>query len=84
VTYDLQDFSYLTRIHYYAKSDEIWAEHESEYLALLRSLQKRLLTLIVFLSRLHPLPHSFTRIHHQSQRSLSNEMVIERRIDRIL
>lgn len=29
-TYQLDDFSYLTRIHYYAKSDEIWAEHESE------------------------------------------------------
>ncbi|CEQ42814.1 SPOSA6832_04690, partial [Sporobolomyces salmonicolor] len=28
-TYELDDFAYLTRIHYYAKSDEIWAEHES-------------------------------------------------------
>lgn len=29
-TYPLDDFAYLTRIHYYAPSDEIWAEHESE------------------------------------------------------
>ena len=28
--YELDEFAYLTRIHYYAKSDEIWAEHESE------------------------------------------------------
>lgn len=27
--YSLDDFAYLTRIHYYAPSDEIWAEHES-------------------------------------------------------
>jgi isopentenyldiphosphate isomerase len=29
ITYNLDDFAYLTRIHYYAASDEIWAEHES-------------------------------------------------------
>lgn len=28
-TYALDDFAYLTRIHYYAPSDDIWAEHES-------------------------------------------------------
>ena len=27
--YTLDDLVYLTRIHYYAKSDEVWAEHES-------------------------------------------------------
>lgn len=35
-TYELDEFAYLTRIHYYAKSDEVWAEHESELMALLR------------------------------------------------
>ncbi|GAA5982451.1 hypothetical protein JCM5350_000416 [Sporobolomyces pararoseus] len=34
-TYELDDFSYLTRIHYYAKSDEIWAEHEIDYILFL-------------------------------------------------
>ncbi|GAA5949013.1 hypothetical protein JCM3765_003983 [Sporobolomyces pararoseus] len=34
-TYELSDFSYLTRIHYYAKSDEIWAEHEIDYILFL-------------------------------------------------
>lgn len=29
--YELDEFAYLTRIHYYAPSDEIWAEHESEF-----------------------------------------------------
>ncbi|GAA5887671.1 hypothetical protein JCM16303_003721 [Sporobolomyces ruberrimus] len=33
--YTHQDFSYLTRIHYYAKSDEIWAEHEIDYILFL-------------------------------------------------
>jgi isopentenyldiphosphate isomerase len=28
--FELDEFAYLTRIHYYAPSDEIWAEHESE------------------------------------------------------
>lgn len=27
--YGLDDFAYLTRIHYYAESDSVWAEHES-------------------------------------------------------
>ncbi|BGP25640.1 isopentenyl-diphosphate delta-isomerase [Rhodotorula toruloides] len=31
-TYPLDDFAYLTRIHYYAPSDEIWAEHEIDYI----------------------------------------------------
>lgn len=30
-TYGLDEFAYLTRIHYYATSDEVWAEHESEW-----------------------------------------------------
>ncbi|GAA5890108.1 hypothetical protein JCM6882_009228 [Rhodosporidiobolus microsporus] len=30
--YPLDDFAYLTRIHYYAPSDEIWAEHEIDYI----------------------------------------------------
>ncbi|GAA6062598.1 hypothetical protein JCM10212_004893 [Sporobolomyces blumeae] len=34
-TYSLDDFAYLTRIHYYAKSDEIWAEHEIDYILFL-------------------------------------------------
>ncbi|GAA5862079.1 hypothetical protein JCM1840_001636 [Sporobolomyces johnsonii] len=34
-TYELDDFAYLTRIHYYAKSDEIWAEHEIDYILFL-------------------------------------------------
>lgn len=29
ITYPLDDFAYLTRIHYYAPSDKVWAEHES-------------------------------------------------------
>ncbi|SGZ25861.1 BQ5605_C024g09785 [Microbotryum silenes-dioicae] len=37
ITYELDEFAYLTRIHYYAPSDEIWAEHEST----LRSLHFR-------------------------------------------
>ena len=28
--YTLDDLVYLTRIHYYAKSDDVWAEHESQ------------------------------------------------------
>ena len=28
--FELDEFAYLTRIHYYAASDEIWAEHESK------------------------------------------------------
>ncbi|GAA5930221.1 isopentenyl-diphosphate delta-isomerase IDI1 [Sporobolomyces koalae] len=35
ITYELDDFAYLTRIHYYAKSDEIWAEHEIDYILFL-------------------------------------------------
>ncbi|KAL7339061.1 isopentenyl-diphosphate delta-isomerase [Rhodotorula toruloides] len=31
-TYPLDDFAYLTRIHYYAPSDKIWAEHEIDYI----------------------------------------------------
>ena len=31
--FELDEFAYLTRIHYYAPSDEIWAEHESKQLA---------------------------------------------------
>ncbi|BGP17458.1 hypothetical protein JCM10213_003259 [Rhodosporidiobolus nylandii] len=31
-SYSLDDFAYLTRIHYYAPSDEIWAEHEIDYI----------------------------------------------------
>ncbi|GAA5946048.1 hypothetical protein JCM3775_007201 [Rhodotorula graminis] len=34
-TYALDDFAYLTRIHYYAPSDEIWAEHEIDYILFL-------------------------------------------------
>ncbi|KAM0751285.1 isopentenyl-diphosphate delta-isomerase [Meredithblackwellia eburnea MCA 4105] len=34
-TYPLDDFAYLTRIHYYAPSDEIWAEHEIDYILFL-------------------------------------------------
>ncbi|GAA6019875.1 hypothetical protein JCM11491_004850 [Sporobolomyces phaffii] len=34
-TYSLDDFAYLTRIHYYAKSDDIWAEHEIDYILFL-------------------------------------------------
>lgn len=30
ITYPLNAFAYLTRIHYYAPSDDIWAEHESK------------------------------------------------------
>ncbi|GAA5999498.1 isopentenyl-diphosphate delta-isomerase IDI1 [Rhodotorula paludigena] len=33
--YPLDDFAYLTRIHYYAPSDEIWAEHEIDYILFL-------------------------------------------------
>lgn len=29
--YTLDDFTYLTRIHYYAPSDDVWAEHESTF-----------------------------------------------------
>lgn len=29
--FELDEFAYLTRIHYYAPSDEVWAEHESEH-----------------------------------------------------
>lgn len=36
--YSLDEFTYLTRIHYYAKSDEIWAEHESTSPSLTHSL----------------------------------------------
>lgn len=28
----LEDFVYLTRIHYQAKSDDIWGEHEIDYI----------------------------------------------------
>lgn len=28
--YGLDELAYLTRIHYYAPSDDIWAEHESK------------------------------------------------------
>ncbi|SCV70412.1 BQ2448_1806 [Microbotryum intermedium] len=34
-TYELDEFAYLTRIHYYAPSDEIWAEHEIDYILFL-------------------------------------------------
>ncbi|BGP49493.1 isopentenyl-diphosphate delta-isomerase idi1 [Rhodotorula kratochvilovae] len=34
-TYALDDFAYLTRIHYYAPSDQIWAEHEIDYILFL-------------------------------------------------
>lgn len=33
--YDLDRFAYLTRIHYYAPSDDIWAEHEIDYILFL-------------------------------------------------
>ncbi|ORY64763.1 putative isopentenyl-diphosphate delta-isomerase [Leucosporidium creatinivorum] len=33
--YELDEFAYLTRIHYYAPSDEIWAEHEIDYILFL-------------------------------------------------
>ncbi|GAA5855044.1 hypothetical protein JCM5353_005671 [Sporobolomyces roseus] len=33
--YSLDEFTYLTRIHYYAKSDDIWAEHEIDYILFL-------------------------------------------------
>lgn len=53
-TYELDDFSYLTRIHYYAKSDEIWAEHESECLPRFECVDKWIpnteLTIHFFLS----------------------------------
>ena len=29
--FELDEFAYLTRIHYYAPSDAIWAEHESKH-----------------------------------------------------
>lgn len=35
VTYPLDAFAYLTRIHYYAPSDQIWAEHEIDYILFL-------------------------------------------------
>ncbi|BGO97396.1 isopentenyl-diphosphate delta-isomerase idi1 [Rhodotorula toruloides] len=34
--YPLDDFAYLTRIHYYTPSDKIWAEHEIDYIFFLR------------------------------------------------
>ncbi|KAM0786557.1 hypothetical protein ACM66B_002013 [Microbotryomycetes sp. NB124-2] len=33
--FGLDEFAYLTRIHYYAPSDEIWAEHEIDYILFL-------------------------------------------------
>ncbi|KAL8290492.1 hypothetical protein RQP46_002750 [Phenoliferia psychrophenolica] len=35
ITYPLDDFAYLTRIHYYAPSDAVWAEHEIDYILFL-------------------------------------------------
>ena len=37
-SYELDEFAYLTRIHYYATSDEVWAEHESQSRSSLASL----------------------------------------------
>lgn len=34
-TYTLDEFAYLTRIHYYAPSDSVWAEHEIDYILFL-------------------------------------------------
>jgi hypothetical protein len=89
ITYGLDDFAYLTRIHYYAPSDEIWAEHESEsglllVFADLRFAFKLALTTLRPSSRLYPFPRTRSQAGAQPERSERHEMGLESRARSVL
>jgi isopentenyl-diphosphate delta-isomerase len=60
----IENFKFLTRIHYKAPSDGKWGEHESKYSSIINRGCRNL-----FNSRLYPFHKSKCRPRSQSQRS---------------
>mgnify|MGYP002477681603 CR=1 FL=1 len=92
-TYALDDFAYLTRIHYYAPSDEIWAEHESASLppsstspSSSRRAEPRLTHTFARSrrSRLHPVPHARPQVRGQPERGERHQVAVQGRARRLL